>query len=136
MLQASEKCVIGTNGTGVGFNTYLTKTFWNWLRLVLKCNTQKKCMWIAYFSVFYQTMANHRYITFYQISNEQVEYFHKRKYKENVGSETVWKETKRKRKNSSSSKFYAVVKEALDRNPWRQIIRTRSHQEADYDPQT
>lgn len=37
-------------------------------------------------------------------------------------------------KNSSSFIFYAVLRDTLDRNLWRQIIRSRSTQEADHDP--
>lgn len=38
-------------------------------------------------------------------------------------------------KDSSSSEFYAVVRDALDRNRWRQIIRSRCYPDADHDPQ-
>lgn len=38
-------------------------------------------------------------------------------------------------KDSSFSIFYAVVRNALDRNRWRQIVCFRSNQEADYNPQ-
>lgn len=37
-------------------------------------------------------------------------------------------------KDSSSSKFYAVVRDALDRDRWRQIIRSRCNSDANHDP--
>ncbi|XP_049875569.1 uncharacterized protein LOC126373453 [Pectinophora gossypiella] len=38
-------------------------------------------------------------------------------------------------KDSSSSKLYTVVREALDRNRWRQIVRSRCNPHIDHDPQ-